>query len=457
MTLVTERRFHAPLALTPNGWARDVAFDVDAQGWIGAVTVDTRPDASCTRLPGPALPGSVNIHSHTFQRAMAGLAERSAGKDDSFWSWRERMYRLVQRLTPDQVGAIAHYSMIQMLKRGYTALAEFHYLHHDTDGAFFADRAEMASRILAAAETAGLPLTLLPTLYSHGDFGGQPANRGQRRFLHGVDDFLKLLDTLDGHLAAQQTQGLAFHSLRAVTPAQINEVLAARAKAGPIHIHIAEQTREVEACQAWSGLRPVQWLFEHMPVDERWCLIHATHIDESELGLLARSRATVGLCPTTEASLGDGIFPATAFLNRGGRFAVGSDSQVCLSPLAELRLLEYGQRLTSQQRNRLHDGREVGDTIYQMAATAGARAAAQATGALEVGRRADFVVLDSGQPMLAGCTPEQITSCWLFAGDDDWVDEVWVAGRRVIADGRHPDEAKAARAMTQTLAALADS
>ncbi|WP_423820692.1 formimidoylglutamate deiminase [Salinisphaera sp. SPP-AMP-43] len=454
---MTRRQFHAPLALTPEGWARDVAIDVNEHGYITAVTAAAPPEASAIRLAGPTLPGSVNIHSHTFQRAMAGLAERSAGRNDSFWSWRERMYSLVQRLNPEQVGAIASYSMIQMLKRGYTALTEFHYLHHAADGGFYADRAEMAGRILGAAEAAGLPTTLLPTLYSYGDFGGQPANSGQRRFLHSVDDFLKLLDTVDGRLGLQQTQGLAFHSLRAVTPAQIHEVLAARPETGPIHIHIAEQMREVEACQAWSGQRPVQWLFEHLPIDERWCLIHATHVDASELALLASGPATVGLCPTTEASLGDGIFPASELIDQGGRFAVGSDSQVCLGPLAELRLLEYGQRLSSQQRNRLHDGGEVGDTIYRMAATAGAQAAAQATGALEVGRRADFVVLDPAEPMLAGCAPEQITSCWLFAGDDRWVRDVWVAGQQIISEGHHPLETEAAQAMTDALAELAES
>lgn len=454
---MTEYQFHAPVALLPSGWAEDVSINVARDGRI----VDIRPDSAYTaeavRLAGPALPGMVNVHSHTFQRAIAGLAERAGrGGNDSFWTWRERMYALVQKLTPEHIGAIAHHVFIEMLKSGTTGVAEFHYLHHAIDANPYADRAELSNRILAAAQSCGLPITLLPTLYTYSDFGQVAPVSGQRRFLHDVDTFLRLLETVDTRLGARQNLGIAFHSLRAVTVEQIEAVLAEWPTKPPIHIHIAEQQREVEACVAWARARPVAWLFDNVPVGENWCLIHATHLSADECARLARAPVTIGLCPTTEANLGDGIFPGRKFIANGGRFAVGSDSQVCLAPAGELRQFEYTQRLESQQRNCLHDGGQVGDYLYQTAAHAGAQATQQPTGAFEVGKQADFVVLDGDEPMLAGCEASEIASCWMFAGTPNWIRDVWIAGERIVADRRHPQETEAARGMAQALRALAE-
>ncbi len=431
--------FHASAALLPDGWARAVTFAVDTAGTLREIRCGGDCPAGAVALPGPVLPGMVNVHSHAFQRLMAGLAERpGGGAEDSFWTWRERMYALVSALTPEQVHAIARSLYVHMLEAGYTAVAEFHYLHRDADGRPYADPAEMSLQVLAAAASAGLPITLLPTLYCHGGFGGQPLAPAQRRFSMDDEQALALLDRLDRQTREHQRVGVAFHSLRAVDGARMRRVLDALPGDRPIHIHAAEQQREVDDCLAHHARRPVAHLLDTVGLDARWCLVHATHMSPDETARMARSGACAGLCPSTEASLGDGLFPAPEFVAAGGRFAIGSDSHVSVSPLEELRWLEYGQRLRTQRRNRLHDGGEVGTFLYGEAATGGARAAAQPTGALEVGRRADFVVLDGGQPMLAGCAPEQIASRWLFAGEQAWVGEVWVAGRRAVAGGRHP-------------------
>lgn len=448
------QHFHSSAALLPDGWARDVLIGVDECGIIRTLQADEAASPLAQVLPGPVLPGMVNAHSHAFQRLMAGLAERSGGGQDSFWTWRERMYALVARVTPEQVQAIARYLYVEMLKAGYTAVAEFHYLHHDAYGRPYAEPAEMALRVAAAANDAGLALTLLPVLYRYGGFGARAPSAAQRRFLHDEDAFADLIERLRARLQGEQRLGMAFHSLRAVTEAQMRRLLVALPYAFPVHIHIAEQQREVEDCLAWCGQRPVTYLLQRFAVDERWCLVHATHVNDEECEALARSGACAVLCPTTEASLGDGFFPATAFVVTGGRFAVGSDSHVSLSVVEELRWLEYGQRLLSEKRNRLHDGGEVGTYLYQSAAHGGARAAHQPTGALALGQRADFVVLDGEQPLLAGCEAAQVASRWLFAGDNTWIREVWVAGRRVIADGHHPQEAVAGQAFAEAAKAL---
>jgi len=440
------QHFHSQAALLPGGWARDVLISVDGNGVIRSVRAEQAAPTGASILPGPVLAGMTNVHSHAFQRLMAGLAERPGGGEDSFWSWRERMYALVARLTPEQVQAIAHYLYVDMLKAGYTAVAEFHYLHHDADGRAYAEPAEMGLRVAAAARQAGLPITLLPVLYSYGGFGERPASAAQRRFLNDDAGFVELLERLRARLDGGQRLGVAFHSLRAVSAAQMRRVLAVLDDSHPVHIHIAEQQGEVDECLAWSAQRPVAYLLQRFAIDARWCLIHATHIDDDECDALARSGACVGLCPTTEASLGDGLFPAQRFLGAGGAVAIGSDSHVSLSVAEELRWLEYGQRLWSQRRNRLHDGGDVGSYLYRQAAGGGARAAGQPTGALRAGARADFVVLDGDHPMLAGCRPAQSASRWLFSGDNGWVREVWIAGRCVVADGRHAQEEEAGRA-----------
>lgn len=446
--------FFAERALLPSGWARNVRLQVGTDGLLQQVFSDAS-DEGAERLNGPLLPGMPNLHSHAFQRLMAGLAEVAGNPNDSFWTWRDLMYRLVGKISPEQLGVIARQLYIEMLKAGYTSVAEFHYVHHDTSGQAYADPAELALRISQAAASAGIGLTLLPVLYSHAGFGGLAPNEGQRRFINSTENYLKLQSRLQPILAGQPAQSLAlcFHSLRAVTPQQISEVLAASDTQCPVHIHIAEQQKEVDDCLAWSGRRPLQWLYENTEVDQRWCLVHATHANLEEVTLMARSRAIAGLCLTTEANLGDGIFPAVDFLAQGGRMGIGSDSHVSLSVVEELRWLEYGQRLRDQRRNRLYGANQpmVGRTLYDAALDGGAQALGQPIGALEVGKRADWLVLDGNDPYLATASGDAILNRWLFAGGDRQVRDVLVNGQWVVRDGRHAGEEESSRAFTQVL------
>ncbi|MEN5314959.1 formimidoylglutamate deiminase [Pseudomonas koreensis] len=449
--------FFAERALLPNGWANNVRLEVSADGVLTQILADSTADGA-ERLSGPLLPGMPNLHSHAFQRAMAGLAEVAGNPNDSFWTWRDLMYRLVGKISPEQLGVIARQLYIEMLKAGYTSVAEFHYVHHDNNGQPYADPAELALRISQAASESGIGLTLLPVLYSHAGFGGQTPNDGQRRFINSTENYLNLQSRLQPLLAQQKAQslGLCFHSLRAVTPQQISEVLAASDKQCPVHIHIAEQQKEVDDCLSWSGRRPLQWLYENTEVDQRWCLVHATHANPEEVTLMAKSRAIAGLCLTTEANLGDGIFPAVDFLAQGGRMGIGSDSHVSLSVVEELRWLEYGQRLRDQRRNRLYgaDQPMVGRTLYDAALEGGAQALGQPIGALEVGKRADWIVLDGNDPYLATAQGDAILNRWLFAGGDRQVRDVLVNGQWVVRDGRHAGEEDSARAFTQVLREL---
>lgn len=444
--------FHAERALLPSGWARNVRFEVGASGLLEQVLPDAGSEGA-ERLHGPVLPGMPNLHSHAFQRAMAGLAEVAGNPNDSFWTWRELMYRLVGRLSPEQMEVIARQLYVEMLKAGYTAVAEFHYVHHDPAGRPYADPAELALCISRAARDSGIGLTLLPVLYSHAGFGGLPPNEGQRRFIHSTDSYLALQQRLHEALPADQGLGLCFHSLRAVTPDQLATVLAAEDGARPIHIHIAEQQKEVDDCLAWSGRRPLQWLYEHAPVDPRWCLVHATHAEADEVQAMARSDAVAGLCLTTEANLGDGIFPAVDFLAQGGRLGIGSDSHVSVSVVEELRWLEYGQRLRDQRRNRLYrpEQPQVGRTLFDAALAGGAQALGQPVGALAVGSRADWIVLDGTDPYLATAEGDALLNRWLFAGGDRQVRDVMVGGRWVVRNGHHPAEEATAWAFAEVL------
>ena len=347
--------YFAECALLPSGWARNLLFEINSNGAIESATADAEP-GDAQRLSGPVIPGMPNLHSHAFQRAMAGLAERAGPSDDSFWTWRQVMYGFVGRLSPDHVEAIAAQLYVEMLKSGYTAVGEFHYLHHGPDGSPYDDACEMSHRVIAAAKAAGIGITHLPVLYAHGGFGDAAASPGQRRFLHGAEDFMALVDDLIAryHHDPEVRIGIAPHSLRAVSPELLSQTVAAldaRDGAAPIHIHIAEQQLEVDDCIAWSGARPVQWLLDPAAVSRRWCLIHATHMTGEETLALARSGAVAGLCPTTEANLGDGLFPLFAYLAAGGALGVGSDSHISVSPTEELRWLEYGQRLAGERRN----------------------------------------------------------------------------------------------------------
>jgi len=446
--------FFAERALLPNGWANDVRLEVSADGLLTKVEANASAEGA-ERLRGPVLAGMPNLHSHAFQRAMAGLAEVAGNPNDSFWTWRDLMYRMVGKISPDQLQVIARQLYIEMLKAGYTSVAEFHYVHHDVNGQPYADPTELSRQISQAAASSGIGLTLLPVLYSHSGFGGQAPNEGQRRFINSTENYLNLQARLQPILAAQPAQqlGLCFHSLRAVTPQQISEVLAASDKACPVHIHIAEQQKEVDDCLAWSGKRPLQWLYDNAEVDQRWCLVHATHANPEEVTLMARSRAIAGLCLTTEANLGDGIFPAVDFLAQGGRMGIGSDSHVSLSVVEELRWLEYGQRLRDQRRNRLYrsDQPMVGRTLFDAALDGGAEALGQPIGRLEVGKRADWLVLDGNDPYLATAPEDGILNRWLFAGGDRQVRDVLVNGQWVIRDGHHAAEEDSSRAFTQVL------
>ena len=412
-------------AWLPSGWARDVGLEVEG-GTIARV-VPGAPPGFGERRAGRAIPGLPNLHSHLFQRAMAGLAERRGPGADSFWTWREVMYGFLARLGPEEVEAVAAQAMAEMLERGFTALAEFHYLHHAPDGTPYANPAEMAERVAAAAAETGMGLTLLPVLYTHGGFGPLPPSEGQRRFLHGTDGYLNLLEASRRALAPLDDArlGAAPHSLRAATGEQIAAVVAAFPE-GPVHIHVAEQAAEVEACLAWCGQRPVERLLATQPVGPRWCAVHATHMTAEETRALAATGAVAGLCPITEANLGDGFFNAVAY---AGAWGVGSDSNVEITAPGELRLLEYGQRLLHRGRNLLAraEGRSTGEDLYAAALAGGARACGREIGRVAEGARADLVWLAPGTTL----------DDYVFVSGASAVREVMVAGRTVVEDGRH--------------------
>lgn len=469
-------------ALLPSGWADSVRLRVGDGGRIEAVEAgDDHPDAEPPgeRIRGIVVPGVPNLHSHAFQRAMAGLAERGSGAGDSFWGWRQVMYRFLRELGPEEIEAVAAQLYVEMLRAGYTSVAEFHYLHRDPDGQPYAAPAETSLRLLAAADAAGIGLTLLPCLYTSGGFGGVPLEGEQRRFRLSVEELLGLVEELrgevtgdadpggnsPGHSSRAFRVGLALHSLRAVTPGELAaavEGVRARDPAAPVHVHAAEQPAEVEACLEWSGARPVEWLLDRAPVDRRWCLVHATHVDDREIDRLADSGAVAGLCPTTEANLGDGLFPLPRYLDRGGRLGIGSDSHVTVSPSEELRWLEYGQRLALGRRAVAarggggDDAPSTGRRLLDAALAGGGAALGQPAGRLEPGARADWIVLDPDHPVLAGRTGDGALDAWIVSGDRSPVRDVMVAGEWRVRDGLHPGEERIAaryRAVARRLAA----
>ncbi len=427
-------------ALTPEGWLSDVVVGFEA-GTIASVAAGAGSDQrrEAQSVGGIAVPGIGNLHSHTFQRGIAGLTERRGTGDDHFWTWREAMYRLSAALGPDEVEALAALSFVEMLEAGFTGVAEFHYLHHQPDGHPYADPAELASRVAAAAAATGIGLTLLPVFYAHGGFGAAQPSAGQRRFIADLDLYGRIHEGAERAVARLPggNIGIAPHSLRAATEEEIAALLAAYPD-GPVHIHIAEQVREVEDCLAATGARPVDWLMEHLPVDRRWCLVHATHMTPAETEALARSGAVAGLCPITESDLGDGIFPATAYAQAGGAFGVGSDSNVLISLATELRTLEYSQRLRDRARNRLAlPGGSVGRFIFDGACTGGAQALGLAPAALAPGGRADIVVLDPDHPALYGRSGDALLDSWIFGAATSPVRDVFALGKHVVRNGRH--------------------
>ena len=387
-----------------------------------------------------------NLHSHAFQRAFAGYTEQRASEQDNFWTWRRVMYDFVAQLTPDQVEAVAAQLYVEMLKAGFTAVAEFHYLHHNQNGDPYDNIAEMSDHVIAAARSSGIAITHLPVFYAHGGFGGQPPADGQRRFVNHLDQFAELLEILFAEYAgdANVRVGIAPHSRRAVTEEELHEIvtaLSAHDPTAPIHIHIAEQTAEVDDCVSWSGLPPVAWLFDRFQPDKRWCLVHATHVTQEELGTIAASGAVAGLCPTTEANLGDGLFPAEDYLALNGVFGIGSDSNVSISPIEELRILEYGQRLVHRRRAVLGPANgSVGAHLFSRAALGGAAALGITAGRLEIGCRADLMVLDGEMPVLLNKPGDTLLDAMVFAGNQNPVTDVMVAGQWRVRDRRHPRE-----------------
>ncbi len=440
----------------PQGWASNVRCEVDEHGVITRIDAGAT-DGGCERIDAAVIPGMCDVHSHAFQRAMAGLAERGDGQQrgDSFWSWRELMYRFVARLTPEALEYIAAQLYVELLKGGYTSVCEFHYVHRDVNGAPYANAGEMSERIIAAARKAGIGLTLLPVLYMTANFGGVQPHAGQRRFLGEPETLLRLVQQLRSRHGDSICVGVAPHSLRAVPPAALKALLSGFAAGGPIHIHIAEQTREVSDCVAWSGQRPVQWLLEHQSVTQDWCLVHATHMTLDETGALAHTGAVAGLCPSTEANLGDGFFALPAYIDQAGVVAIGSDSNIATSCAEELRWLEYGQRLQLGRRNVIAAaGASAGEALYRAALRGGARASGRPVHGLRVGQRADIVVLDPEHPSLIGRERATWLDAYLFCAHGSPVRDVMVGGQWVIRNGRHTREEGIARQYATALREL---
>lgn len=445
-------------AYLENGWAQNVRLTTTSTD-ITTIEVDTTAKAGDTQVD-TLLPALSNLHSHSFQRAMAGMTEFRTQGQESFWTWRNLMYAFLDHLSPDHINAIAALAFMEMQKSGYAAVGEFHYIHNSQGGAHYDDPAELSVRIMQAAKDTGIGLTHLPVLYSYGDIGEHPLNGGQLRFGHSLDAYANLLEQCKQHaknLPTDTVVGIAPHSLRATSPADLRQILD-QTPDGPIHIHIAEQTKEVDAVQAALGARPVEWLLQNADVNERWCLIHATHMTAQETTALAESGAVAGLCPITEANLGDGVFNGKSFLSQGGAFGIGTDSNVNISVTEELRMLEYTQRLHHRERNVLApaDG-STGRALYQQAAKGGAQALARNAGSIAVGKLADLVAIDSAHPRLCGLTQTQILDGFIFAANDTAVTDLWSAGRHAVQNSTHVAEAQILAAYRAAIADLTAS
>lgn len=452
----------ADRALLPDGWAGNVRVRIGADGRITDVSADVQPEDGDVRLSSRVLlPAPCNLHSHAFQRALAGLTEaRGADGRDSFWTWRTLMYRFLDRMTPDDITAIAALAYVEMLEAGYAAVGEFHYVHHQPGGELYADPAETSLRIAAAAQESGIGLTHLPVLYMQGGVDGRPLQGGQLRFRWDLDGIVDLIGRMRAHLAGDAPDayvGIAPHSLRAV-PREILTALPDAVPDGPIHIHIAEQLAEIDEVETAYGARPVDWLLGHLPVDGRWCAVHATHMTPGETEGLARSRAVAGLCPITEANLGDGIFDGVRFRASGGRFGIGTDSNVRIRLGEELRVLEESQRYREHGRAVLaSEGRSAGRTLVDGVLAGGAQAIGRASGALQRGMWADMLALDADDLALAGLDGDTLLDAWIFAGDDRLVTDLWSAGRHMVQAGRHIHRGRIAARARDVLLRLRDA
>ena len=454
---MTSSTLFFPTALLPNGWASNVRIDIDANGTINGVESNADKQ-NATSISGVALPGIANVHSHAHQRAIVGLTERAGPGADSFWTWREAMYHYIGVMTPEDLQAIAAQAYVEMLKSGFTTVGEFQYLHNNQDGTPYENNAEMTLACLAAARQTGIGFTALPVLYAYSGFGSQSPTEGQKRFINSAESFLEITSRLIKDTAASlnENTGIAPHSLRAVDKPLLTAVLKGlneMAADAPVHIHIAEQTKEVDDCISWCGARPVEHLLDHYDVSRRWCAIHATHMTPQETSDLAHSGTVAGLCPTTEANLGDGIFPASAFIDHSGTIAIGSDSHITISPAEDLRMLEYSQRLRDRARNVLADapGVSTGRSLFQRATIGGGQALNRKTGTLAKGMRADILVLDGEHPSLAERIGDAVLDSWIFSAGDTCVRDVFSGGQHLINNKHHDDEEKI---FTQFRAAL---
>ncbi len=434
-------KLYAKQILTSNGWQSDKTLII-ANGIITEIVDGCMEGAEIA--DGPVIPGMVNCHSHAFQRAFAGMSEQGSEGQDSFWTWRKVMYGFLAQITPEQAQIIATELYIEMLKAGYTSVGEFHYLHHQPSGENYSQLSEMSECIFEAAQTSGIALTHLPVLYRYSGFGAQQPTDGQRRFINDADSFNRLVsDCIDLSKKYPQSRvGMAPHSLRATNLELLNDTvgyLKSLDANAPIHIHIAEQQQEVNDCLAVLGERPVQWLYDNQVVDKHWCLIHATHLTVAERQALARSGAVAGICPTTEANLGDGIFPTTEYLAEGGALAIGSDSHISISPIEELRWLEYVQRLIKQQRAILATPQQpsVGANLWQRAAIGGAQSLGRNAGELAIGKKADLLVLDQEKIELFASSQQHLLDSFIFASQQNQVKDVMVAGRWVVKNYQH--------------------
>ena len=450
---------HLTQALLSDGWANNVRVSIDESGTISQIEKDIS-GASSYATKGCLLPGIANLHSHAHQRAMAGLAERAGNTDDSFWSWRKIMYQFLQAIQPEHLNAIASQLYVEMLKSGYTRVGEFQYLHHQANGQHYDNPAEMSLQTMQAANDTGLGITNLPVHYQFSGFDEQLLSQQQQRFGNDPELFLRIVENLKQSSAGNENvvTGMAAHSLRAVGKEGFSSIVSSLQKDHtlPIHIHIAEQTKEVEDCIAWNGLRPVDYLLNNFNVDQRWCLIHATHMTTSETKAVADSGAVVGICPATEGNLGDGFFNAVEYFKANGKFGIGSDSHISVSPTEELRWLEYGQRLVHRSRNVLSGGYEksTGRSLFNQAAAGGAQACGHNSGIIAVGKRADFIVLDTDHPLLCERSGDELLDSWIFSGNSNTVRDVYVGGKHVIQNGQHEHQGEIAERFKTALKTL---
>ncbi len=457
-------RLWSASALLADGWSSNVEITVDEFGNIESIATDVPYQQG--EKHSLLIPGIGNVHSHAHQRAMSGLGERAGisadGSNDSFWTWRKVMYHYLERIQPEHLHRIASQLYLEMLKHGYTCVGEFQYLHHNLNGNAYDNPAEMSLQCLQAASDVGLGFTALPVLYRYGGFGDAEPLDGQKRFLNDAEGFVEIVRQLQKACEnnGNNSVGIAPHSLRAINQNLLNEVITQLGieNLAAIHVHISEQTREVDDCLAWSSQRPVEWLFNHFNVDQQWCLIHATHLNSAEISAMADSGCVAGLCPTTEANLGDGFFNAIDYFSQAGKWAIGSDSHISIDPVEELRWLEYGQRLQTRNRNLLvssqqrNTGRNLLDGAWQGAALACGRK----IGRIETGYRADFISLDDSHSRLYGRKQDDLLDSWIFSGNENLVKDVYVGGRHIIQNGSHVNEASITEKYRHTLDQLAE-